>query len=85
MDIEKSFDCLDDNFLISALRKYGFKNFISWVKILLRNQESYFLNGDTTTKYFLLGRGARQGDQFQLIYSFQPERSYYSYNIKTWD
>ena len=62
MDIEKSFDCLDDNFLISALRKYGFKNFISWVKILLRNQESYFLNGDTTTKYFLLGRGALQGD-----------------------
>ena len=62
MDIEKSFDCLDDNFLISALRKSGFKNFISWVKILLRNQESYFLNGDTTTKYFLLGRGARQGD-----------------------
>ena len=41
MDIEKAFDSLDHNFLISALEKYGFgKNFISWVKILLKNQES---------------------------------------------
>ena len=38
------------------------KNVISWVKILLRNQESCVLNGGTTTKYFLIGRGARQGD-----------------------
>ena len=63
MDIEKAFDSLDHNFLISALEKYGFdKNFISWVKILLRNQKSCVLNGGTATKYFLLGRGARQGD-----------------------
>ena len=63
MDIEKAFDSLNHNFLISALEKYGFgKNFISGVKILLRNQESCVLNGDTTRKYFLLGRGARQGD-----------------------
>ena len=63
MDIEKAFDSLDHKFLISALEKYGFgKNFISWVKILLRNQESCVLNGGTTTKYFLLGRHTRQGD-----------------------
>ena len=63
MDIEKAFDSLDHKFLIYALEKYGFgKNSISWVKILLRNQESCVLNGSTTTKYFLLGRGARQGD-----------------------
>ena len=32
MDIEKAFDSLDHNFLISALEKCGFgKNFISWV------------------------------------------------------
>ena len=63
MDIEKDFDSLDYNFLISALEKNGFgKNFISWVKILLKNQESCVLNGGTTAKYFLLGRGARQGD-----------------------
>ena len=63
MDIEKAFDSLDHKFLISALEKYGFgKNFISWVKIFLKNQEPCVLNGSTTTKYYLLGRGARQGD-----------------------
>ena len=63
MDIEKAFDSLHHKFLIYALEKYGFgKNFISWVKILSRNQESCVLNGGTTTKYFLLGKGARQGD-----------------------
>ena len=54
---------MEHNFLISALEKYGFgKNFISWVKILLKHQESCVLNGGTTTKYFLLGRHTRQGD-----------------------
>ena len=63
MDIEKAFDSLDHKFLIYALEKYGFgKKFISWVKILLRNQESCVLNWGTTTKYFLLERGARQGN-----------------------
>ena len=39
MDIVKAFDSLDYNFLILALEKYGFgKNFISRVKILLRDQ-----------------------------------------------
>ena len=47
MDIEKAFDSLDHKFLIYTLEKYGFgKNFISWVKILLRNQESCVLNGE---------------------------------------
>ena len=41
MDIEKAFDSLDRNFLFSTLEKYGLgKNFISWVKILLKNRES---------------------------------------------
>ena len=44
MDTEKGFDSIDHNFLISALEKYGFgNNFISWVKILLRNQGPVFL------------------------------------------
>ena len=61
--MKKAFDSLDHNFLISTLEKYGFgKNFILWVKILLRDQESCVVNGSTTTKYFSLGRGAHQGD-----------------------
>ena len=63
-DIEKAFDSLDHSFLIFTLENYGFgKNFTLLVVILLRDQEeSCVLNGGTTTKYFLLGRGARQGD-----------------------
>ena len=62
MNIEKASDSLDHNFLISTLEKYGFgKNFILWVKILLRDQESCVINGCTTTKYFSLERGPRQG------------------------
>ena len=50
MDTEKAFDSLDHNFLISTLEKYGFReNFISWVKVLLRNQESCVLNDGKTT------------------------------------
>ena len=64
MDIEKACDSLDHMFLIFTIEKYGFgKNFISWVKMLFKNQEPCVLNGGTTTKYFLLGRGALQGDQ----------------------
>ena len=63
MDIEKAFDSLDHDFLILTLEKYGFgKSFILWVKTLLRDQDSCVINGGTTTKYFSLGRGARQGD-----------------------
>ena len=64
MDIEKAFDSLDHNFLISVLEKYGSgKNFISWVKILSKNYKKLcVLNGGTITKYFLLLRGSRQGD-----------------------
>ena len=63
MDIEKVFDSLDRDFLILTLEKHGFvKNFILWVKLLLRDQESCIINGGTTTKYFPLGRGACQGD-----------------------
>ena len=63
MDIEKAFDSLDHDFLILTLEKYGFgKNFILWVKVLLRDQASCVINGGTTTKYFPLGRRAHQGN-----------------------
>ena len=71
MDIEKAFDSLDHNFLILALGRYGFrKNFVLWLKTLLRDQKSCVINRGSTTKYFSLGRGARQGDQFQLFSLF---------------
>ena len=63
MDIEKAFDSLDHNFLIAVLKKFGFgNNFISWIQLLLNNQQSCVINGGKTSQYFRLGRGARQGD-----------------------
>ena len=63
LDTEKVFDLLNHEFLILTLEKHGFvKNYILWVKLLLRDQEPCVINGGATTKYFSLGRGARQGD-----------------------
>ena len=63
MDVEKAFDSLDHTFLISVLKRFGFgQNFVSWIEIILKNQESCVFNGGTTTKYFKLNRGAPQRD-----------------------
>ena len=46
MDVEKAHDLLDHSLLISTLEKYGFgKDFILWVKILLRDQKSCVIKG----------------------------------------
>ena len=51
MDAQKAFDSLDNKFSISVLEKFGFgQNFISWIEIILKNQESFVINGGTTTK-----------------------------------
>ena len=48
---------------MQILRKFGFGiGFVSWIKTILKNQESCINNGGKTTKYFKLERGARQGD-----------------------
>ena len=40
MDIDEAIYSLDHNFLTSTLENYGFgKNFVIWLKILLRDQE----------------------------------------------
>ena len=63
MDTEKAFDSLDQDFLSSALRKFGFgKNFITWIKTLLKDQPLCVINDGKTTQYFNLQRGYRQGD-----------------------
>ena len=70
MDIEKAFDSLDHIFLISILKKFGFrKKFITWIEILLKDQQSCVINGETTPQYFNSERGARHGDPV-LAYLF---------------
>ena len=63
IDIEKTFDSLEHDFLIAVLEKYGFGGeFLNWIKILLNGQQSCVINGAHTTRYFKLERGTRQGD-----------------------
>ena len=63
VDIKKAFYSVNHVFLITALEKYGFKeDFVKWIQITIRNQESCIINGGTTTNYFKFERGTRQGD-----------------------
>ena len=62
-DLEKAFDSIDHTFLLCCLEKFGFgKYFLDLIKLLLNGNESCVLNSGTTTSYFPLKRGARQGD-----------------------
>ena len=70
VDFEKTFDSLNHKFLIEILKKYSSgEDFIHWIKVLLKSQESCVINGGHTTTYFRLERGARQGDPI-LAYLF---------------
>ena len=60
IDIQKTFDSVNHQFLTLALKRYGFgKTFVKWIKTL---QGSCIINGKITTKYFKLDKDTRQGD-----------------------
>ena len=53
VDIEKTFDSLNPNFLLKVPENYGFsQNFLRWISILLQNQESCVINGGKTMCYY---------------------------------
>ena len=63
MDIEKAFDSLSCIFRLAVLEKFGFgTSFINWIEDSLKKSESCVISSGKTTQYFLLNRGARQGD-----------------------
>lgn len=63
IDFEKAFDSLEWNFLWNALDAFGFPSeFIQLLKLLYNNVEACVINGGTTSSYFKLKRGVKQGD-----------------------
>ena len=62
-DIEKAFDLVEHNSIFASLKKFGFgEDFIRWVKTFLSDSQSCVMNKGTSTGYFKLERGTRQGD-----------------------
>ena len=62
MDIEKSFDSLNQSFLLAGLEKLGFDtSFINWIEAILYKLEFCVINIGKTTQYHQLKRGASQG------------------------
>ena len=57
VDIEKSFDFNNQSFLMCVLKQVGFGNdFRKWIQILIKNSESFVINGGKTTPFFKLER-----------------------------
>ena len=54
---------MEHNFIFASLKKFGpGEDFIRWVKTFLNDSQSCVMNNGTSTGYFNLERGTRQGD-----------------------
>ena len=63
------------------LRKFGFGlDFISWIKMILNNQESCNINGRKAKKYSKLERRDQQGDPISA-YKYLSQK-YFLYLLK---
>ena len=63
IDFEKAFDSLDWVFLEKVLEKYNFGEYlIRWIKLFYTDISSCIINNGSTSPYFAVGRGVRQGD-----------------------
>ena len=71
-DIEKTFDSVDHNFIYASFKRFGFgKDFVQWIKTLFKNSQSCVMNNGTSSGYFSLERGTRQGDPlFPYLFIF---------------
>ena len=62
IDFEKAFDCLEWDFISTALNEYNFGPYVTtWVKILYNNIESSVINNGYISGAFPVSRGVRQG------------------------
>jgi len=63
LDFEKAFDSVDWDFLNLVLKKYNFGvSLRRWIEVFYSDISSCVLNNGSTSNYFKLGRGVRQGD-----------------------
>ena len=65
-DIQKAFDSVNHSYLVAIVKAFG-KKFLHWIEILLTNQESCTLNGETTSKDVRLKKGTRQRDSISAF------------------
>jgi len=76
IDFEKAFDSIGWDYMYFTLRSFGFsEQFISYIKTLYSGIESCVMNNGTTTKYFPISKGVRQGDPlspYLFILSIEP-------------
>ena len=69
MDIEEAFDSLQRSFPIYVLKKINFeKKIITWIEVLLKDQQSCVINGGAATQQFYLERAARQGEPVSAFF-----------------
>ena len=68
LDFEKAFDSLEWNFIFCILEKFNFdKKLIKWIRLLYNDISSCTINNGTSSGYFSITRGVRQGDPMYPI------------------
>ena len=69
LDIEKAYDTLNWNFLLSSLQKMGFsERWIEWIKWCITTISFLVIVNGSPADYFKSTRGLRQGDPLSLIF-----------------
>ena len=77
IDFEKAFDSVSWKFIIDTLQYFNFgPSFCSWIKTFQYNATSCVSQAGFLSKFFMLGRGCRQGDPIS------PYIFYYA--LKSW-
>ena len=63
LDFQKAFDSVEWDFILECLESFNFDpEFVGWVKTFYKNIQSCIFNNGTTSDFFILERGVRQGD-----------------------
>ena len=67
-------------FLLQIFQKFEFdRDFVSWIKTILNNQESCVINGGKTTKYFKLERSTQQADPISVNLFMQVLETFFTF------